>query len=260
MPVPKTLVAMTGFLMLSTLAGSGCATKKFVRQQTATVAQRIDDVDKKQAEALGNLEQKESKDISRVDERAMSAQNKADDAARAAQQADNKATEATQTARGATDLANQVNTGLGTLSSVVENIDRYKLLTTGDVLFGFDKAVLTKPAQEQLDQILSQTSSLSRWVIEVQGFTDRIGAQEYNLALSRRRADAVVRYLVARGVPLRNIHMIGLGKGQVPAEGQPVSRREAARQMRRVVVNLYAPEVPLTAPSAQTAEVQPSMP
>ncbi len=255
MALTTQLAGMTSLVMVAALVSSGCATKKFVRQQTATVAERVDQIDKKHTQALADLDQKETKDISRVDERAMSAQNKADDAARAAQQADGKATEAAQTAQSATDLANRANTKAGELTNVVQNIDRYKLATTETLLFGFDKAALTAEGKQKLDQLIQQSKGIERCVIEVQGFTDQTGSPDYNLALSRRRADAVMRYLVDSGVPLRSIHMIGLGKAQAAAGQEGVSRRERAKAMRRVVLNLYTPEVGISG-STQTADLK----
>jgi OOP family OmpA-OmpF porin len=244
-------------LLLVALATPGCATKKFVRTQVGTVDQRVSEVDKKQTTALSNLEGKETKDVSRVEERAMTAENKANDAARAAQQADQHAQAADQTARNATDLAQQAQNRVGEVSQAVQNIDNYKLQTTQDVLFGFNKATLAREGQEKLDQIVQQSQGMPRYVVEISGFTDRTGPRDYNLALSRRRADTVMRYLVDHNVPLRRIHMIGLG--EVPKDTMAMaggnatapepSTRLTRKEMRHVVVNLYAPETTLAASS-----------
>jgi outer membrane protein OmpA-like peptidoglycan-associated protein len=237
--------------MLVALSTSGCATKKFVLEKTNPIQQRVEAVDKKQSEALASLESKEQKDISRVEERAITAESKANDAARAAMQADTKATQAGETARGAKELSETNQTKIGDLTTGVTNafmnIDNMKLASSEGVLFKFNSAVLTTDAKAKLDQVIQQTSSLSRYVLEVEGFTDKTGAREYNLALSGRRADAVMRYLIDHKVPLRRIHMIGLGVDQAAAEeGAPVSRKE----QRRVVVKVWvAPEPALAAAS-----------
>ncbi len=253
-------------MLLVTLATPGCATKKYVRTQVGTVDQRVSEVDKKHSTALSNLEGKETKDVSRVEERAMTAENKANDAARAAQQADQHAQQADQTARNATDLAQQAQNRLGEVSQAVNNIDSYRLQTSQDVLFGFNKATLTKAGQEKLDQLIQQAQSMPRYVVEVAGFTDRTGPRDYNLALSRRRADVVMRYLVDHNIPLRRIHMIGLGEvtkdtmalatsqsTTMASSNQPAtetgSSKLTRKEMRRVVVNLYAPETTLSASS-----------
>jgi outer membrane protein OmpA-like peptidoglycan-associated protein len=237
--------------MLLALSTSGCATKKFVLEKTNPIQQRVEAVDKKQSEALASLDSKEQKDISRVEERAITAESKANDAARAAMQADTKATQAGETARGATVLGQTNQTKIGDLTTGVTNafmnLDNLKLASSEGVLFKFNSVVLTEDAKAKLDQVVQQTSSLSRYVLEIEGFTDKTGAAGYNLALSQRRADAVMRYLLDHKVPLRRIHMIGLGADQAAAEeATPASRKE----QRRVVVKVWvAPELAITAAS-----------
>ncbi|HVX65751.1 MAG TPA: OmpA family protein, partial [Bryobacteraceae bacterium] len=262
MNTSKTLAGAGGLLMIVALATPGCATKKYARQQAGAVDQRVSEVDKKHTEAISTLEAKEQKDVSRVEERAMGAENKANDAARAAQAADQKAGQAGESARNATNLAQQAQSRIGDVSRVVQNIDSFKLVTSEGVLFGFDKAMLTKDGKAKLDSLVQNTQGMGRYIIEVQGFTDRTGSRDYNLALSRRRADAVVRYLVDKGVPLRRIHMIGLGyeaeqpmaasmtgqTGMAPEQGTP--QKLTRKEMRRVLVNIYAPEATLSASNA----------
>jgi outer membrane protein OmpA-like peptidoglycan-associated protein len=249
----KILVGTSGLLLLIALATPGCATKKYVGQQVGTVDQRVSAVDKKQTEALANLESKEQKDVSRVEERAMSAENKAGEAARAAETADRKAVQAGDSARAANDAAMQAQKGVGEVHREVENIDNMKSLATQDVLFGFNKASLTDEEKAKLDAVVQQAQGLTRYQIEVEGFTDRSGAQDYNLVLSRRRADTVVRYLLDHSIPLRRVHVIGLGESPKPAEKVT---RAVRKEMRKVTVSLYVPE---TVPS-QSAATPPSQP
>ncbi len=242
--ISRTLLGAGGALLLVALATPGCATKKFVREQVGGVDQRVSAVDKKQSEAITNLDAKTQKDVSRVEERAMSAESKANDAAKAAQVADQKAVQAGQDAQAANGLAQQANTKVSDVQRQVEGIDNFKVATTQDVLFGFNKATLTDEEKAKLDAIVQQTQGMNRFQIEVQGFTDRIGSKQYNLSLSARRADAVVRYLVDKGVPLRRVHNIGLG--ETPKTDAKLTKKE----MRHVVVNLFAPETAMSASAA----------
>jgi OOP family OmpA-OmpF porin len=259
MKTSRTLVAISGIAMLAAFSSTGCATKKYVRQQTTPIQQRVDEVDKKHSDALASLESKEQKDVSRVEERAMTAENKADDAARAAQQADAKAAQAGDVARNATEMARDNQGKIGTLTNAYQTLDNFKLVSAEDVLFRFNRSELTEDAKAQLDQIIQQTSGLNRYVLEIQGFTDKTGPSDYNLALSRRRADAVVRYLVDHNVPLRRIHMIGLGEGTATA--QPASTGTSSKELRRVVVKVWVPETNLAAtaaaPQTQPADTHP---
>ena len=93
--------------------------------------------------------------------------------------------------------------------------------------------------------IAQKAAAMPRAEVELQGFTDKIGSKNYNLALSRRRADGVARYLARQNVPLRGIHVIGLGEENPPASLEAVdpntSRQEARRLARRVYIRVYAP-------------------
>ena len=242
--ISRTLQGTGGLLLLIALATPGCATKKYVQTQVGTVDTRVTGLDKKQSEAIANLDNKEQKDVSRVEERAMSAETKANDAAKAAQMADQKAVQAGQDAHAATDAAQQANTRVGDVQREVEGIDNFKVATTQDVLFGFNKSTLTEDGKAKLDALVQQAQSMTRYQIEVQGFTDRVGSKDYNITLSARRADTVVRYLVDKGIPLRRVHTIGLG--ETPRTDAQLTKKE----MRRVVVNLYTPEAAMSASTA----------
>jgi OmpA-OmpF porin, OOP family len=256
------LFGIAGIAMAVALATPGCATKKYVRQTVDPVNQRVSEVDKKHTESIGRLEDKEGKDISRVDERAMGAENRATEAGRAAQTAQSRADQGYQVAQTAQQLSQQNQSKLGDVEKMVNNIDNYKLVGSEKILFGFDKAQLNDDAKAKLDSLAQSADKHS--VIEVEGFTDRSGSKDYNLALSRRRADAVVRYLVSHNISLRRIHMIGLGSEQPAMDSMSsnasmnpsaentqaparTSGRAARKEMRRVVVRVYAPENAMSA-------------
>ncbi|MBS0847856.1 porin OmpA [Citrobacter sp. JGM124] len=83
-----------------------------------------------------------------------------------------------------------------------------------DVLFTFNKATLKPEGQQALDQLYSQLSSLdpTDGSVVVLGFTDRIGSEQYNLKLSEQRAQSVVDFLIAKGIPANKISARGMGK------------------------------------------------
>jgi outer membrane protein OmpA-like peptidoglycan-associated protein len=170
-------------------------------------------------------------------------------------------------AKNASDLSNQNQNRVQELQTAFNNIDNYRMASEEDVLFKFNSAKLATEGKEKLDQLAQQANGMGRFVVEVQGFTDRTGPAEYNLALSRRRADAVVRYLVDKQIPLRRIHMIGLGE-ETPSMAQMTGqqgsmqntsatsnegRRMKPAELRRVIVRVWAPE---NAMSASTATSQ----
>ena len=82
------------------------------------------------------------------------------------------------------------------------------------------------------------SKSDKRFFIAVEGYTDSTGSRQYNEALSRKRADAVVEYLVAKhDIPIYRIHMIGLGQEKPVDEARNTSARA---KNRRVEVKVFS--------------------
>jgi outer membrane protein OmpA-like peptidoglycan-associated protein len=95
---------------------------------------------------------------------------------------------------------------------------------TADLLFDFDKAELRPEAEALLRDVLAQIKAkVKRPTIRVEGHTDAKGTDEYNDALSQRRAPSVKTWLVAAGrVPAKSVTIVGLG------ERSPVAPNEKA--------------------------------
>ncbi|MFV0593017.1 MAG: OmpA family protein [Draconibacterium sp.] len=68
------------------------------------------------------------------------------------------------------------------------------------VYFDFDKSSLRPEAQAELDKVASQLSAAKEYDIVIGGHTDNIGTEAYNMKLSERRAQEVVKYLLKKGV------------------------------------------------------------
>ena len=173
--------------------------------------------------------------IRAVDERAQSgikqAQGAADTASQNAQTASTAAGNA-QTA--ALDVVHRADS----LDSVVKGLDNYKPLADATVTFGFDKAVLTKDDQAQLDTFAAQLGTQKSYILEVTGGTDSTGPAQYNYELSQRRADAVVQYLAAKyGIAAHRFYLIGIGKDK---EVAPNTTAEGRKQNRRVEIQLLS--------------------
>ncbi|WP_109127214.1 OmpA family protein [Dyella sp. C11] len=83
---------------------------------------------------------------------------------------------------------------------------------SSDAMFGFDSATLTPEGRANLDQLLSRVQEASHIQdILITGYTDRIGSERYNLALSQRRAESVRDYLASRGVAPSAMQVSGRG-------------------------------------------------
>lgn len=91
----------------------------------------------------------------------------------------------------------------------------------GDQLFAFGKAGLADISADgrgQLDALAAQLQSARYGLVRIVGFTDRIGSEKANMALSTRRAEAVRDYLVGQGIPTERIVATGRGPYQPVAE------------------------------------------
>ena len=227
-------VLLAGVMMIFS---SGCATKKFVRQQTQPMIDKSNDLDA--------LTAKTTNTIKDVDARAQSGIQGVNDKASAA---DQKATDARSRADQAQTLASQTNGRVDTLTNQVANLDNYKPVVETTVHFGFDKANLTEKAKSTLDQLIADIPNTKGYVVVVEGGTDSVGSSTYNYGLSERRAEAVVQYLSEKNVPPHKIYVIGLGKDKTVAPNQSSSGRA---QNRRVEVRLMTNVLGQESPSAQ---------
>jgi outer membrane protein OmpA-like peptidoglycan-associated protein len=241
------------------LAG-GCATKKFVRNTAAPIQAKVDQVGDQTNKNSTSIEESR-KEIKSVDERAetgiSAAKERAMTADNHAGEAMTKANDANGVATEARDLSNKNTSEIGALRNVINNLEDYKPVAETAVQFGFAKDKLTPEAQEALDKLAADKGNVKRFVVAVEGFTDKTGSQEYNNALSQRRANAVVNYLVTKhDIPLFRIYMVGLGSQKPADEGKG---REARMKNRRVEVKIYSADQ-IMASSGSPASAQDATP
>lgn len=199
-------------LAVVALATSGCATKKYVQQETGAVHTRVDDVETQVEET--------QTEIRRTNEKVGTNERRIGEVSKTAQEALERAEAAGKLAEG---------------KLLFETV-----LTDDRVRFGFDKAELSDSAQAALDEFANQLkASYDRNVyVEIQGHTDATGSNEYNYELGLERAEAVRLYLNREhGIPLHRISVISYG------EAEPISdngSRDGRAQNRRVVLVVLA--------------------
>ena len=206
---------------------SGCATKNYVKTQTAPLVEHTGRLDQKTAD--------NNRQIQDVDQRAQAgirnAQNTADTATQNAQNA-------TQAANTADSAANDVAHRADSLDAVVKGLDNYKQVGDVSVTFGFDKAVLTADDKTQLDSFAANFGNTKNYILEVTGGTDSTGPAQYNYDLSQRRADAVVQYLATKyNIAPHRFYLIGIGKDEYVASNDTAAGR---KENRRVEVQLLS--------------------
>ena len=105
-----------------------------------------------------------------------------------------------------------------------------------DFWFDFDSAVLKPGAYKEIDRVASILNRYSDTFIRVEGHTDSIGSELYNLELSERRAMAVKNALVARNVASSRIETVGFGEGNSIADNHAQGGRQLNRRVEIVIV------------------------
>lgn len=231
-----------GASALAILAVTGCASKNYVRTQTAPIIDKTNNLEDRTAENNRNIHDVDSRATAGI------------------QQAQSSATSASQNAQGATVAANNASNSANdavhradSLDAVVKGLDNYRSVADVSVNFAFDKANLTRDSKGQLDGFAAQLGSAKSYILEVTGGTDSVGSKEYNYELSNRRADSVVQYLAAKyNVPAHKFYLIGIGKDQAVASNSTADGRHKNRRVQIRLLSNMSPENAEAAPATPT--------
>jgi outer membrane protein OmpA-like peptidoglycan-associated protein len=126
---------------------------------------------------------------------------------------------------------------LDQFNAVLETRDtaRGLIVNISDVLFDTAKFTLRQGAREKLARVSGIILSHPGLKIEVEGHTDSVGGDEYNMKLSQDRAEAVRGYLQSQGIKPDNLSAVGFGKTQPVADNSTASGRQANRRVELVV-------------------------
>jgi outer membrane protein OmpA-like peptidoglycan-associated protein len=127
------------------------------------------------------------------------------------------------------------------------NTSRGLVVQISDVLFEFNDYTLTSSAREKLSKIAGILVSYEGLCPHLEGYTDSIGGNQYNLQLSRKRAETVRDYLISQGVAAASLTVEGLGKVDPVASNTTAAGRH---QNRRVEMLISGEAIGVTATSA----------
>ncbi len=149
-------------------------------------------------------------------------------AAAAAQQAQRQAVD--QTAQMRQRLRDQLNSVLNTQETA-----RGLIVNLSDVLFDTGKYSLKPDTQVKLAKVAGILQAYPGLKVQVEGYTDNVGGQEYNQKLSENRAQTVGDFLVAQGVPLANVTATGFGMNNPVQDNSTAAGRAQNRRVQLVV-------------------------
>lgn len=192
------IVVVIGFLALSL----GCATKKQVRKEVDRIDTEMETIESSVEQNQVRLKEHDSK-IENLSKETREAMERAQAAEKLAQ---------------------------GKLLYEIT-------LTDEDVRFGFNQSELTDNARNVLESLITQLKADNRNVfIEVQGHTDSLGTEDYNMKLGQERSDAVRRYLSENGIPLHRISTISYGETRPLTDNKSKKGRSTNRRVVIIVL------------------------
>ena len=106
-----------------------------------------------------------------------------------------------------------------------------------NIFFDFDKYELKEESFPELNRTITMMQKNENIKISVEGHTDNIGTQEYNITLSERRAKAVVNYLVKEGIAENRLQSKGWGKSKpVASNDDEIGGRELNRRVGFIIL------------------------
>jgi outer membrane protein OmpA-like peptidoglycan-associated protein len=108
-----------------------------------------------------------------------------------------------------------------------------------EVLFAYDSADLSPRAYDGIAHVAEDIRHHRHWLVAVDGYTDTVGSQDYNLPLSRDRAQTVADALVHNGIDRGRISVAGFGKTHLAV---PTGDNVREKRNRRVVIRLFPPD------------------
>jgi outer membrane protein OmpA-like peptidoglycan-associated protein len=206
-------MAVAGVLALVLIAAPGCVSSKMFKSNVEDTDSRVTAVEN----AVESNEKRITDLKTETDRQIEANRQKADEAAKVGSQALSKAESAEKAAQGKL---------LWTVT-----------LTDDKVKFEFGKTELDSGAISVLDDLAAKVKGYGKALyLEVEGHTDNVGDEQYNLALAEKRANAVRNYLNQNGgIPLHAMNTIAFGESKPVADN---SSKEGRAQNRRVVVRV----------------------
>lgn len=183
--------AGAAFAFVATLILSGCATKGFVNSEIGALRMEMEAKNSELASTLEEVRNSASEALARA-----------------------------ELAAGESGHAREL--ALGRIG--------YRIADTYTVTFDYNSVELGPAAEGILAEVAARIRNHPEYLVDIYGFTDSAGSSSYNLELGQRRAEAVLRYLVAQGpAELQRYAAVSLGEENPAAD---------ASQSRRVEVNL----------------------
>jgi outer membrane protein OmpA-like peptidoglycan-associated protein len=106
---------------------------------------------------------------------------------------------------------------------------------SSNILFGFDKSLLSYDAKANLDKLVTVLNEYKDTDIELQGHTDNKGSETYNQNLSKKRAETVSGYLAAKGINSGRLNIKGFGESAPKYDNDTETGRTQNRRVEFLI-------------------------
>ena len=106
---------------------------------------------------------------------------------------------------------------------------------SSNILFGFDKSLLSFDAKANLDKLVTVLNEYKDTDIELQGHTDNKGSESYNQNLSEKRAETVSGYLAAKGINSSRLNIKGFGESAPKYDNDTETGRTQNRRVEFLI-------------------------
>jgi outer membrane protein OmpA-like peptidoglycan-associated protein len=125
-------------------------------------------------------------------------------------------------------------------ASIQREQDILAITFKSDFSFDFDSAIIKPGAEDEIARVAAVLIKYPQTNISIEGYTDSKGAEEYNMNLSTRRAEAVKNSLIGRGLSSSRLQTIGFGESKPVATNDTETGRQQNRRVRIVIAPITA--------------------
>jgi OOP family OmpA-OmpF porin len=205
------------------------------RTQEARIAQ-------KEAENARLLAMAEAERAAKAKKEAEEARSLAAAEAERAAKAKGEAEQARMAARAEAERAAKAKAEADQLTKELSDLkakqtERGIILTLGDVLFATGKADLSPEAMRSVDKLVEFLKKYTNRNVLIEGHTDSVGSDEFNLTLSQKRADSLKEALTGKGIEEKRITTVGYGKKYPVASNDTQGGRQQNRRVEVSILN-----------------------
>ena len=120
-------------------------------------------------------------------------------------------------------------------ASIQREQDILAVTFKSDFMFNVDSSIVKQGAHDEIDRVAQVLTKYPLTIIRVEGYTDSTGSEDYNMELSKKRAQSVKDILVVRNVDPSRLQIVGFGEAKPVAGNDTEVGRQRNRRVRLVI-------------------------